>query len=143
MGLPVFFPLPTYVPSIPRTSHSIAQLCELAGVECQALGRWTERPVLLRRGKRGQIPRIIAEPDDFGAVAITVPENMGTPRDQARWALGALAYVLFDGVARASVAGTPWSRASLPVGRQPAAARARTNAERQRQFRIGNPHTPA
>lgn len=64
---------------------------------------------------------------------ITVPAALND-RDAARYALTVLAYSLFDGVARASVAGQPWSRPAAPKGR-PKLGRARSNAERQHAYR--------
>jgi len=105
----------------------------MAGVECRAFGKWVNRPVVIRAS--GDVARIAAEPGDWGAVEITMPASIRSKREQARFALGALAYSLFDGVARASVAGHEWSRASMPRGRRPGTARPKTNSERQRAFR--------
>ena len=133
MSLPVFFPAPVYVRQIRGRSRTIAQLCRAAGVECRAFGNWINRPVVIRAA--GDTIRIAAEPGDWGAVEITMPASVQSGQEQARFALGALAYSLFDGVARASVAGHEWSRAALPRGRRPGVARPKSNAERQRAFR--------
>ncbi len=135
MTLPVFFPPPVYVRQIRNRSRArpLDELCRMAGVECQALGDWVKRPVVIRPG--GKSLQTNAEPGDWGAVEITLPENVRSEQEQARLALGALAYSLFDGVARASIAGQEWSRAATPRGRRPGVARARTNSERQRDYR--------
>lgn len=133
MSLPVFFPAPVYVRQIRGRSRTISELCQIAGVECRAFGNWVNRPVVIRAS--GDITRIAAEPGDWGAVEITMPASIHSEREQARFALGALAYSLFDGVARASVAGHEWSRAALPRGRRPGTARPQSNSERQRAFR--------
>ncbi len=133
MSLPVFFPAPVYVRHIRGRSRTIAQLCRAAGVECRAYGNWVNRPVVIRAA--GESIRVVAEPGDWGMVEITVPASVQSEQERARLALGALAYSLFDGVARASVAGHEWSRAALPRGRQPGTARAKSNAERQKAFR--------
>lgn len=133
MTLPVFFPAPVYVRQIRGRTRSIEELCRLAGVECRAFGKWVSRPVVIRAV--GDRIRVAAEPGDWGVVEITVPASVQLQQERARLALGALAYSLFDGVARASVAGHDWSRAALPRGRRPGAARPKSNAERQQIFR--------
>ena len=134
MPLPVFFPPTRYVQTLPRTGAlPLAQLCAQAGVACAALGGWTLRPIVLADG--GQTPWIKAEPGDWGVVEIGVPAKRATPAARAQWALGALAYVLFDGVARASIAGAEWARAEVPKGALPARQRPLSNAERQRRSR--------
>lgn len=105
----------------------------MANTQCEALGAWTQRPIVLSDSK-DQPPWLWAEPGDWGAVHIGAP-LMSNPVRQARWALGALAYVLFDGVARASVNAKEWARIERPRGRQQQARRAKTNAERQGRFR--------
>lgn len=134
MTLPVFFPQPRYVAELPRLGAlPLAELCLQAGVPCAALGAWTQRPVVLADG--GQAPWIKAEPGDWGTVEIGVPAQRMSPRTRAQWALGALAYVLFDGVARASIAGAAWAETEAPRGPAPASKRPLTNAERQRRLR--------
>ena len=133
MSLPVFFPAPVYVRKIRGRARPLADLCRLAGVECRAFGNWVRRPVVIRSA--GDCIRVAAEPGDWGAVEITLPRLVQSEREQARLALGALAYSLFDGVARASVAGHEWSRAAMPRGRRPGTARPKSNAERQHAFR--------
>ena len=134
MPLPAFFPQPRYVPKLPRAGAlPVAALCEQAGVACAALGAWTQRPILIADG--GIAPWIKAEPGHWGAVEIGVPAIKTTIAARAQWALGVLAYVMFDGVARASIAGAPWARVERPSGPSPAAKRPQTSAERQRKFR--------
>lgn len=65
---------------------------------------------------------------------IGVP-SLKSDRERARWALGAMAFMLFDGVARASIAGEPWARIARPRGRSPASRRPRSVAERVRLSR--------
>ena len=141
MTLPVFFPHPRYVKSLPRDGAlPLADVCALAGVPCAALGAWTQRPILMTvladgDAQDGAQPWIQLEPGDWGAVALGIPAKRATPAARAQWALGALAYVLFDGVARVSIAGAAWARAEAPRGAVPAAQRPLTNAERQRRLR--------
>lgn len=134
MTLPVFFPQPRFVPQLARQAAlPLEALCVQAGVACAAFGAWTQRPIVLADG--GQAPFIHAEPGDWGAVVIGVPAKRATPAARAQWALGALAYVLFDGVARASIAGASWAKAERPRGLAPAKQRPLTSAERQRKLR--------
>ena len=136
MTLPVFFAIPNYVCAIRGTSVTLARLCVAAGVPCQGIGRWIDRPVIVNRAHTGEPPAIQSEPNDYGVVAVTVPHDCESTLSQARWALGALAYVLFDRVARASIAGNSWARASAPPGRRPGPRRARSNKERQRRYAV-------
>ena len=55
--------------------------------------------------------------------------------DEAGWALGALPYARFDGVAHAKVNGKAWVRIERPRGRQHETRRVQSNAERQARFR--------
>lgn len=109
---------------------SVRDLCERAGVACKASGAWCDRQVAVEVGEK---PSVDVCPGYLGSVRVTVPKRL-SERDGARWALGALAYCIFDGVARASIAGTSWSRPARPVGR-PRLACAKSNAERQRLWR--------
>ena len=108
-------------------------LCAQAGAACAAIGSWTHRPIVLKDG--GYAPWIAAEPGDWGVVHVGVPNTRTTGRARAQWALGALAYVLFDGVARASIAGASWAKVERPPGAAPANRRARSVVERQRALR--------
>jgi hypothetical protein len=79
-------------------------------------------------------PFIVAKPGGFGAVRVGVPKRHGrSPVHAARYALGALAYALFDGVARESIRAADWSKIEV-LGR-PKAGRAMTTAVRQRRYR--------
>lgn len=134
MPLPLFFPTVRYVPAIDRSQAiTLEQLCERAAGRCEAFGRWVQRPVVLLRAHE-QAPWLKAEPGDWGAVEIGVP-NRGSAQREAQWALGALAFVLFDGVARATVQGKAWARIEQPRGPAPKPRRAASNSERQRRFR--------
>lgn len=134
MALPLFFPTVRYVKVIDRSGAlTLERLCEVAQTRCEALGAWTRRPIVLCDAK-DRSPWLLAEPGDWGAVQIGAPYG-GDPMRQARWALGALAYVLFDGVARATVNGKDWARIERPAGRTSELRRPQSNAERQRRFR--------
>lgn len=140
MSLPLFFPNVKYVKSIDRSGAiTLEQLCEKAQTRCQAIGRWTQRPVVISKASDSP-PWVNAEPGDWATVEIGVPP-LGNDVKEARWALGVLAFVIFDGVARASVHGQEWARIEKPRGPSPT-GRALSNAERQRKFRsrhIGQP----
>lgn len=129
MSVPLFFPIPVFVASLDLASAStIADLCDQAGVRCAASGAWTQRRIQLRQGDTFAIE---AEPGYVGAVRLTLPPGHPHP---ARLALAALAYGLFDGVARASIAGQSWARPALPRGRRRTGV-ALPNSERQRRWR--------
>lgn len=133
MSLPAFFPNVQYVHAIPRDKAiTLESLCDRAGARCEAFGRWTQRPVVLVKAETRK-PWLKAEPGGWGAVEIGVPP-LGSAIKEARWALGAMAYVLFDGVARATVLGKDWARVEKPKGRA-STRRPLTNAERQQRFR--------
>lgn len=130
--MPFQFPVPRYSAHLRLTKpQTLLGLCEQALVPCRASGEWTQRKVGVVCGDALQIE---AEPGYLGAVRITVPSTECDPVDRARLALGALAYGLFDGVARATVAGQSWAKPAKPAGR-PKTGRALTTAERQRRFR--------
>jgi hypothetical protein len=112
---------------------TLEALCSLAGVPCAAFGEWVLRPVVLRDG--GDAPWLTVEPGAWGVVHVGIPNARRTVEARAQWALGALAYVLFDGVARASIAGAAWARVEQPRGAKRHGRRAMTSAERQRRFR--------
>jgi hypothetical protein len=111
--LPLWFPDLRGVDHIDRTDAiTLERLCELAPTPCRASGAWTQRPVVLRV-LDGQEPWLRAEREDCGAVEIGVPQLDGNTVDQARWALGCMAYSpLRDLVALASCRGQPWARIS-------------------------------
>jgi hypothetical protein len=135
MPLPLFFPAVRYKPSIAEDGRvSLEAICDEAGVHCGAVGAWTQRAVRIVEG--GEKGWILAEPGSWGTVEIGVPQSdWATSRRRARWALGAMAYMLFDGVARASIAGQQWVRVAVPPGRAPSEGLALSNAERQRRHR--------
>lgn len=135
MTLPLFFPHPEYVPSLPRRRmRTLFELCAVAGVACRASGAWTNRPVGVGFDPQFPLGCIQAEPQR-GAVRISVPEGYAASELlMARYALGAMAFALFDLVSRESIRGAGWISIAPPRGR-PAAARAMSNRERQRLFR--------
>lgn len=134
MTLPLFFPPIRYVKTVDRKGAiTLERLCAKAGASCKALGPWTQRPVIVRNAGHAP-PWIHAEPGDWNAVEIGAPP-LKTRTARARWALGALAFALFDGVARASIAGQPWAKIERPRGRPPGTRRPRSNAERVRRMR--------
>ena len=132
MALPAFFPSIRYVPHLVGETTSIAKVCADAGVECAAIGEWAQRPLMVLEG---EAPSITSEPSDWGVVKIVAPLGL-TQRNRARWALGAMAYALFDGVARASIANQNWTRVALPRGRKPGSQKPLTTAERQTRHRL-------
>jgi hypothetical protein len=113
MTLPLFFPDPIYVPQIPRRGAlPLAEVCALAGVPCRATGRWTERLVIIESDEKVPDGAVWAEPSG-GTVRIIVPTaHSGSSRARARYALGVLAFVLFDAVSRASIRGQDWTAIS-------------------------------
>lgn len=134
MPLPLFFPPVRYVKALDRSAAvPLERLCAMAGASCKASGAWTQRPVIVRDAGHAT-PWIHAEPGEWNAVEIGVP-SLKSDRERARWALGAMAFMLFDGVARASIAGEPWARIARPRGRSPASRRPRSVAERVRLSR--------
>ena len=142
MALPLFFPTIKYVKRLDRSSAMpLEALCALAGVPCHALGRWTQRPVILCDAAPDGEPWIRAEPGDWNAVEVGLPPLPNNVA-RARWALGALAFAVFDGVARASVAGQPWARIAQPRGRAPGPRRALSDAERVARLRQARRRDP-
>jgi hypothetical protein len=135
MSLPLHFPVPSYSPRLQTAVvNTVRQLCELAGVACRASGAWTSRPVEIVPAEE---PFIVAEPGGFGSVRVGVPKRHNkSPMHAARYALGALAYALFDGVARESIKSAEWSKIEV-LGR-PKTARALTSAARQRRYRAAH-----
>lgn len=131
MSIPLYFPIPRYVARLASGSsyRPLRYWCEVAGVRCKASGAWVERPVQVLAGPVA----IIAEASPGNRVAIRGPRNADRV-SLARYALGALAYALMDGVARESIRGADWARPAARVGR-PRTGRARNARERQRLFR--------
>ena len=104
--------------------------CALAGVPCRASGAWTERLIAVRAGAE---EALIVMSGSCGAVQITTPRSGLVT--QARYVVGLLAYGLNDLVARETIRGAPWAKLRPPKGR-PRSARALTNVERQRRYRL-------
>jgi hypothetical protein len=131
--LPLWFPDRLHVDHIGRAGAgagavTIERLCELAQTPCRASGAWTQRPVVLHVIHQGQEPWLRAEHEDYGAVEVGVPPLADDAVEQARWALGCLAYSsLRDPVALASCRRQDWVRVSpdLPVARPQLSAQAR------------------
>lgn len=131
--MPMFFPVPTYVSSIDSSRGiCLKDLCEKAGVRCRASGQWVDRRIHVASVEEGAAPAIEAEPGSAGAVRITTPAGI-TQTQSLQYALAAMAYSLFDLVARESIKGVAWARPDLPVGRK-RNGRAKSNAARQRKF---------
>ena len=132
MATPIFYPPPRYelAPGRARAKiYRLHELCAAAGVTCRASGDWIRRRVFVRMGGEYDI---CAQPGYRGDVVVTVPA--GKEKPAARQALAALAYGLFDGVAREGIRGAPWAHPTAPPGR-PRSGQAKTTAERQRAFR--------
>ena len=130
----MFFPCPRYTPHLHcRRTVTLSVLCQAAGVSCRATGLWTERPVEVVVAVEGARPSVEAQPGLSGAVRVTTPVGLNE-REAARYALAALAYALFDLVARQSIRGAAWARPTLPKGRA-RSGQAKSNAVRQRAFR--------
>jgi hypothetical protein len=133
MSIPLFFPPVKYLLAM-QLSHPIEleELCRLAGVPCRASGNWVRRKIEI-------VPRdelkVFAEPGDWGSVRIEVFAR--SKLERYRIALGAMAYLLHDPVARQSIAGSDWAKPGTPRGR-PRKSRALSSKERQRLFRERN-----
>ncbi len=138
MALPLFFPIPTIISARitlrgSEQTLSLRELCKAAGCECRATGEWTNRPVVIDTSRTDYIEIGQA---DWMPVRIGVVST-AKPIEQARYALGAMAYAVFDVVARQSIAGLAWSRVASARGRPPL-SKALTGAQRQRRFRTKN-----
>jgi hypothetical protein len=79
-------------------------------------------------------PFIEAEPGDYGKVRVGAPEKLDG-QSMARYAIGAMAYALMDGVARESIRGAAWARADRRGRPVRVAGSPKSNKERQRTFR--------
>jgi hypothetical protein len=127
--LPLWFPDPQHVDHIDRAGAvTIERLCELTQTPCRASGAWMQRPVVLQVIEAGQEPWLRAEREADGAVQIGVPPLADDAVEQARWALGCLAYSpLRDAVALASCRRQDWAPVSpdLPIARHQLSAQAR------------------
>ena len=135
MSLPVFFPPVRFQRSIVESGIPLSALCQLAGVHCKAIGRWVNREIVVRQANAPGEESIVCEPGDWQKVLITTPVGVANDQARARWALGALAFAIFDGVARASIAGQAWARAAMPRGPSTPQRVAMSNAQRQRRWR--------
>lgn len=131
MPLPAFFPVPRPVPHLSLDlGISLRELCAAAGVACRASGEWTRRLIEV---SGAEAPYIEAEPLAWGRVRIGAPSGLDA-QGRARYALGAMAYALMDGVARESICGAPWAsidRRGRPQGR----AAPKSNRQRQHEWR--------
>lgn len=135
--MPTFFIVPLYIKKaesfsletagVESSMHTIKELCDDARISCKATGEWVHRKVFIHHGDTARIAV-----DIDGSVAIETTKR--TRSSIAREALLLLAYGVFDLVARESVKGLPWSRATPPAGR-PKTGVALNNAERQARFR--------
>ena len=127
--LPVIMPEVKIVKRIPEgRKTTIMSLCEEAGIECRVTGPAAERVICLHHGQLA----VSREPGSLGSVSISLPN--GSKKDRTILALGILAYVVFDYVARERMRGRPEARLSLPPGR-PRKAHPFSGAERQRRWR--------
>lgn len=118
---PLFHLLPRYTPQVEYpTAVSIQTLCDWAGIDCRASGGGVNRKV---SWDHGDALAIVADPGPMGAVRVTLTLPIHAHRQAvARQLLLAMAYGLFDGVARASVKGIDWARQfSLPDVKDPKA----------------------
>lgn len=136
--VPLFYPPVRYTPRLDNQDGvSLRVLCERAGVACRASGEWIERKVSWEPVSEEAPMTITAEPGYMGSVHVRLPMRQAqsvTPKTVARQLLLAMAYGVFDGVARESVRGIDWSRQLAPVGR-PRSIRRQSGAERQRAWR--------
>jgi hypothetical protein len=112
-------------------SFALDALCVLAGIACKGSGGWRQRPI---EPVPATHPFIEAAPGGWGPVRIGVPpRHAKTQRSVARYVLGAMAYGLFDCVARESIKGQPWTKIES-LGR-PRSGKALGNAQRQQRYR--------
>lgn len=99
IGLPVFIPTPTYVNKLPDGIElTLAELCDRAGVVCQASGKWIDRKVILVDSKELFIKAI----PSGGAVAIGIA-GADDGKRSAMLALHLMAYSVLDVVAKESI----------------------------------------
>jgi hypothetical protein len=134
MRVPLYFPTPRVVERLDgRGARPLHEWLARAGLPCRASGAWIDRPVRVVPGQSG----IEREPGDWGRVRIGVPAGLSA-RDEARWAIAAMAYGLVDLVARESIRGQPWARPAAARGRPPSGT-AKSNRERQRAYRARGP----
>jgi len=119
-----FWPAPRYVEHIDLDgARTIEALCDEAGIACRVFGEWTQRLVTTRIAERPDDDAITVGVLDDNAAEIVVPPR--STRDActiARYALCALAYALFDLVARESVRDEPWTQMEIPEDGRAASA---------------------
>lgn len=120
--------LPFRFPGLQRVDHidraggvTMQRLCEMADTPYRTGGALPRRLVVVHVVQGSQYPLLRAERDDYSGVEIGVPRGDGDPVDQARWALGCMAYSpLADLVALASWRGQDWARwGFIDRGRKP------------------------
>jgi len=133
--LPALLPQAQIVKRVSRRGRglTVGALCREAGIECRVTGPGAGRKVYVRRSSE---PRVEREPGTLGTVAMSL--NARDEKSRAVLALGILAYVVFDYVARESVRGLPEMKTAPPRGRPPK-PRVLSGAERQRRWRSAHP----
>ena len=133
--LPALLPQAQIVKKVSRRGRklTVGILCREAGIVCQVTGPGAGRKVYVRQSSE---PRAEREPGPLGTVAIGL--DASDKKSLAVLALGILAYVLFDYVARESVRGRPEMKTAPPRGRPPK-PRVLSGAERQRRWRSAHP----
>lgn len=127
--IPVFLPKVKIVTKVKMGRElTIEELCQLANVECKVTGPSVRRIVSIFDSDELIIER---EPGELGKVGI----GLKTLAEKAEiFALGVLAYAVFDYAARETMRGLPESQSVFPVGR-PRKAHVLSGAERQRRYR--------
>jgi hypothetical protein len=132
MSLPLNFPHPSYTMKLTLdSSFALDALCVLAGIACKGSGAWRQRPI---EPVPAAQPFIEAAPGGWGPVRVGVPPRYAkTQRSVARYVLGAMAYGLFDPIARESIKGQPWTKIEN-LGR-PRSGKALSAARRQQRYR--------
>lgn len=132
--LPAFLPQAQIVKRVSRRGRrlTVGALCREAGIECRVTGPSAGRKIYVRQSSELCVER---EPGTLGAVAMSLDEQ--DEKALAVLALGILAYVVFDYVARESVRGLPEMKTAPPRGRPPK-SRVLNSAERQRRWRIAH-----
>lgn len=127
--IPVFLPKVKIVTKVRMgREFTIEKLCQLAKIECKATGPSIRRIVSIFDSDELVIER---EPGELGKVGI----GLKTLAKKAEiFALGVLAYAVFDYAARETMRDLPESKSVFPVGR-PRKPRALSGAERQGRYR--------
>ncbi len=134
MSFPAFWPTPQYLPFVPSDGAiPIHELCERAGLPCKASGEWAKCLIIVVRcnDDDGHVVVDVTK----GLIRVEVPKRWGgTDALDARYALGALAYSLFNLVARESIKGQEWAKIARSPGPRRSGA-ALTSRERQQRYR--------